>query len=528
MKHKPKHPLLLRGKIVQADGSAVDRYVLINKDGIIEAVSRRRPPQSDDALVIETGGNDWIFPGLLDLHSHTDKNVMPIWEHDRGFFSNRFVWRADEDYKQQIGGVSYAVKERLSKEVAGPAMAAFAELQAICGGTTTLQESWDLDDNMASGENPLLCRGTGDASDLHLPPERRIPSVTDFFKPNKSHDRVREAVNKYKKPATKPIDEYVRDRDAENLQATLVHLAEGRSGFGAKQEEPGMDSYTRLEWETFMSHESMRDPEKVRSSSLALIHGCGIDVHDPEHVKFLRERNVSIIWSPVSNLLLYGDTLEVEPLVDAGINVALGSDWSPSGSKHVWDEAKNARFLFQAMRSPVSDVQLFQMVTTAAARALGLDNVGRIAPGCLGDFFILRSPLESDNAMEVFFRTDDRHVRAVIVGGLPIYGARRFLEPFDLELQDLPRVEGSAVEGKAVHLPPCVKVEVERDIDQLEKAFKKHGVYRSNLLVSSDTPYQHRMKKLEIYMTRFGWKVRRWRRQRRKGIGAGGSPSKNV
>jgi 5-methylthioadenosine/S-adenosylhomocysteine deaminase len=505
-------PLLLRGKVVQPDGSAVDRYVLV-RDGVIAAVSRRRPPLTEEALLVETGGNDWIFPGLLDLHSHTDKNVMPIWEHNKGFFANRFVWRGDADYKRDINGVAKAVKASLPN-TAKPAIAAFAELQAIAGGTTTLQEDWDLDKNMSGGLNPVMCRGTGSPEDLHLPPDRSTPSVTDLFKPNKTFDEAYEATRWG--TDKKRVDEYVEDRDLGKLQATLVHLAEGRSGFGS--DDPGVDPYTRLEWETFMEHPSMRDPEKVRTSSVVLIHGCGIDVHNPDHIEFLRERNMSVIWSPVSNLLLYGDTLEVEPLVAGGVNVALGSDWSPSGSKHVWDEAINARFFFQALGSMVSDVQIFQMVTTNAARCLGLENAGRIAPGCLADFFILRSPLESDSAMEVFFKTADRDVRAVLIGGVPIYGAEDFLQPFKLPLQKLPQVEGESVKDKVVHLPGHVKVKIDRDIDRLEAAFKKHGVLRSNLLVSSDMPYRRRIARLRKYMLEFGWRARRWRRRRRRGL----------
>jgi imidazolonepropionase-like amidohydrolase len=76
MKLTIPRPLLLRGKVVQPDGSAVDRYLLV-RNGVIEAVSRRRPPLTDDAMIVETGPNDWIFPGLIDLHTHTGYNVMP-------------------------------------------------------------------------------------------------------------------------------------------------------------------------------------------------------------------------------------------------------------------------------------------------------------------------------------------------------------------------------------------------------------------------------------------------------------------
>jgi hypothetical protein len=510
MKLTIPRPLLLRGKVVQPDGSAVDRYVLV-RDGIIQAVSRRRPPSTDDAMLVETGPNDWIFPGLIDLHTHTGYNVMPIWDYQKKyqkpFYGNRFNWRGDDDYKRDIN--------QLFKEVKGLVpqnrniIPAFAEIQAIAGGTTVLQEDGDLDRQIGGDGNPLICRGTGVPTDLEL--SRKILSVVDFFEPDaKTPLQVNLKIDFNDKTKT-IIGEYALNRA--NLQATLVHLAEGRSGFGG--DDPGVDPYTRLEFETLMAHPSMQDAGAVRSSALTLIHGCGIDVHNPAHIQFLRDRNISVIWSPVSNLLLYGNTLEMEALVNAGINVALGSDWSPSGSKHVWDEAKNAKFFFEAIGSIVSDVQVFQMLTTNAARCLGIDNVGRIAPGCLADFFILRSPLESDSAMEVFFKTEDRDVRTVIIGGRPIYGARDFFEPFGLPLQNLPRVEGTSVKNKVLHLPEHVGVQVEGGIDQLEAAFKKFGVLRSNLLVSSDTPYRERMTALRTYMLEFGERVRRWRRKRR-------------
>ena len=147
-------------------------------------------------------------------------------------------------------------------------------------------------------------------------------------------------------------------------------------------------------------------------------------------------------------MLLYDDTIDAEALIQRGVNVALGSDWSPSGSKHVWDEAKFARFFLDAIGSKISDADVFKMVTTNPGRCLGLRQLGRIEEGAFADFFILRSPIESDNALEIFFSTTDRDVLATIMDGLPIYGNRNFLGQFGLELQRLPRREGSAVADK--------------------------------------------------------------------------------
>ena len=490
-------PLLLRGKIVQPDGTGLDRYVLV-KDGIIKSVSRGRPSLSRDAILVELGHNDWIYPGLIDLHTHTDYNVLPLWQTDKAPFVNRFAWRADDDYRTVVsGGHDLIIKDQRT------AVAVFAELQAIAGGTTTIQESQTLESNQTTDDNPLLCRGTGNSTDLRIAPAE-ILSIVDFFRPNEAGDTAE---------PQKKLDTYVKMRNKGTLKATLAHLAEGRSGFG---NEKGVDPYSRLEFETLMNHPAFEDAEAVRSSSLALIHCSGIDVNNPDHINFLRERDISIIWSPVSNLLLYGDTLDVESLVAQGINVAIGSDWSPSGSKHLWEEAKFVRFYFEAIGSLVSDEQVFQMVTTNAARCLGLKRIGRIEADCFADFFILRSPLESDNALEVFFKTTDRDVRAVIIGGRPVYGAREFLKIFPLELQPLPRVEGTTVRNKVVHLPPDLNVNVDRDFGVLEQLLKDSSLKlkRNNLLVSSDTPYRERINLLRQFVVGYGWQVQRWRKKK--------------
>ena len=155
------------------------------------------------------------------------------------------------------------------------------------------------------------------------------------------------------------------------------------------------------------------------------------------------------------------------------------------------------------------------MVTSNAGRCLGLPHLSRIEPGELGDFFILRSPLESDNALEVFMSTTDRHVRATIIAGTPIYGDRKLLQQFGEPLQRLPRLEGSAVADKAVYLPPQIKIDIDRDITKIEQAFKSlpKPVKRSNLLADADKPYRRRIKKLREEVEQFGWYAQVWRRK---------------
>ena len=108
-------------------------------------------------------------------------------------------------------------------------------------------------------------------------------------------------------------------------------------------------------------------------------------------------------------------------------------------------------------------------------------------------------------------------MRAVIIGGRPVYDAREFLKKFPLELQPLPRVEVATVRNKVVHLPPDLNVNVDRDFGVLEHLLKDSPLKlkRNNLLVSSDTPYRERLNLLRQFVINYGWQVQRWRRKRR-------------
>lgn len=67
-----------------------------------------------------------------------------------------------------------------------------------------------------------------------------------------------------------------------------------------------------------------------------------------------------MIWSPLSNLLLYGQTADVADAKTAGttdqpFKIGLGSDSTPSGSKSLFGELKVARVYSQNNGSVFSD-----------------------------------------------------------------------------------------------------------------------------------------------------------------------------
>ena len=501
---------LISGRVVLSDGSARQRYLLI-ENGKIKWISRSKPPAAftKGCKFIETGPQDWIFPGLIDLHTHTSYHLLPLWHSPRAPFNNRHVWRNDTDYKNDVSGVNRSLRPlshyRASKT-------AYSELQALAGGSTLIEQPHPLKQGAALS-GTLLCRSTGSARELGLENGKTIKSYVDFFKPSEKNGTGRPTVSRYRD--NPPYIEDYRD-NREKYHAVLVHIAEGRSGYGSYR---GADPYTRAEFEAFMAHDAMRDIEAVKAVPLSIVHGSGIDPDNTAHIDFLTKRNISVIWSPASNMILYDDSIDAGKLVDNGVNVVLGSDWSPSGSKHVWEEAKFARFFLSAIGSKFSDVDIFKMVTKNAARSVALNSFGEIAEGKAADFFILNSPIESDNALEVFFATQDKDVTATIVGGLPVYGDKNFLKQFGLPVQDLPKREGKSVRNKVVHLPKSTGItNFSGDIDGIEDFLKSQDppILRSNLLVSSDVQYRRRMQLLRARTERYGWSVKQTARKRHK------------
>ena len=87
--------LLISGRVVLPDGDARQRYMLI-QNGVIARISRSRPPEGllGGAREVTTGPQDSIFPGLIDLHAHSDYNVLPLWGSPLAPFANRFAYAA--------------------------------------------------------------------------------------------------------------------------------------------------------------------------------------------------------------------------------------------------------------------------------------------------------------------------------------------------------------------------------------------------------------------------------------------------
>jgi cytosine/adenosine deaminase-related metal-dependent hydrolase len=144
-----------------------------------------------------------------------------------------------------------------------------------------------------------------------------------------------------------------------------------------------------------------------------IIHGSALTVDDLHTVAGLGCR---LVWSPQSNLRLYGETTLAGEAIAAGMPVALGADWLPSGSTSLLAEMKVARRELARQGHPVAAADLVAMVTSVAARVAGLDeHLGAVAVGRPADLVVLER--HHADAYENVCLADPSWVELVCIGG---------------------------------------------------------------------------------------------------------------
>ncbi len=150
-----------------------------------------------------------------------------------------------------------------------------------------------------------------------------------------------------------------------------------------------------------------------------LIHGIALRTED---IELLAKTGTGLVWCPSSNQFLYGQTAPIKALRDAGIPLALGTDSTASGSDTLLAE-------LQTVRGLLPDTALIDMVTTDAARLLGVPERGQLRVGSPADLLLMHRPGAS-NAAEALLAGSLQDIRLVLVRGMPALVRAPFIETF--------------------------------------------------------------------------------------------------
>ena len=204
---------------------------------------------------------------------------------------------------------------------------------------------------------------------------------------------------------------------------------------------------------------------------LTCIHAAGLL---PEDFDVLAEGGGAMVWSPLSNLLLYGDTARVDAAKRAGVRIGLGSDWSPSGSKNLLGELKVAWLHSQhALNGLFSARDLVAMATRDAAAILKWhEALGSLEAGKRADLLVIEG--SHDDPYESLIKASETSISLVMINGIARYGTPELMDALG------PKGESLLVGGKDRRLfleqvsadPAVPEVSLRTARSTLRKAFR--------------------------------------------------------
>lgn len=389
--------LVLRGRIVTLSVSSsrviAEGAVCIEGDTIraVTAESEELPASFRDAPVVDTGGT--IFPGLIELHNHLSYNYLPLWEVPR-HFENRNIWRTKEDdYDVKVAWPAKLIGQNTQIDFPR-SVARYVECRSLFGGVTTTQ---GISSSTSSGTNYY----SGLLRNVESPNDPAFPSAsgqTLDYEPTEIQTKL---VNSLK-----------------NNRPFFYHLSEG-TDFDARARFTDLQ-YAPNKW--------------AIDRDLIAIHCTALRAGDFD----LLVQSGGMVWSPLSNFLLYGSTANVRAAKERGVRIALGADWSPSGSKNILGELKIARIVSRALGGLFSDEELVRMVTSVAAEMLQWNGlIGTIEVGKKADLLVMEGSSGDPYAQLIQAREDQ--IVAVLIGGRPRL-ARQGLVNVDLGNAELFKV----------------------------------------------------------------------------------------
>jgi cytosine/adenosine deaminase-related metal-dependent hydrolase len=197
------------------------------------------------------------------------------------------------------------------------------------------------------------------------------------------------------------------------------------------------------------------------AENTSIVHGVGLTAND---IALMAQRGAKLVWSPRSNIALYGQTADVISYRRQGVPIALGTDWLLSGSVNMLRELACADYLDTVhYNDSFSDYELWRMATIDAAIALGVEgSIGDIAAGKVADLTLFAKGDEQAHGAVV--RGGVETVALVLRGGQALYGADPLVSAL-VPAADIAKCEPVDVCGNAQRA--CVELDTGNDIAAL-------------------------------------------------------------
>ena len=347
-----------------------DGYVLVEGSRVVQ-VSQTRP-QVDAERVIDGRGRV-MLPGLINAHTHLPMTLM------RGYGGGC-------DLQTWLNQYIFPAEDKLdSPSVRAGTDLALAEL--IAGGVTCVADMYYFCSDIAqavadSGLSANLSRSLVAFQDQAVEEMASWKEMEELYGQWHGYDDGRILVDasvhaEYTSYACPSLWEKTGRWAADRGLGIQIHISETQSEHAECLQRHGK---TPL---------ALFDQYGVWQARGVAAHCVWVSEED---MALMARRGITAVHNPVSNLKLASGIAPVPDLLQAGVNVALGTDGVASNNSHdLLEEVKLAALLHKGVRrdpTAVTAHEALAMATVNGARALGR-NTGVIAPGKDADLILV-------------------------------------------------------------------------------------------------------------------------------------------
>ena len=406
------------GKIEDSEKDIVKETSICIKDRRIAAIGAAPADVKADKVI--DGKGKLAIPGLINCHTHSYMAFMRNVADDLSFMDWLFgkvdpieQKMTDED---AYWGACLAIVEMMKSGTT-----CFNDMQMNIHQTTRAVKE--------SGMRASICRGlVGSGNDEGG--QRRLREAFEEKEAAADCDRLTFMLGPHA-PYTCD-DAYMRivsDKAKEAHMGIHVHLSESESEISQIKEKYGCSPIEMA--------------EKNGLFDVNCIAAHCVQITDSD-IEILKKHNVNVVTNPASNMKLGNGFAPVKKLLDAGVNVCLGTDGAASNnSLNMFHEMSLLALIHKGVyKNPqcVSAAETFRIATINGAKALGLEKeIGSLEVGKKADIAILDldnpSLMPHNNLIAgLSYSANGSEVDTVIIDGEVTMEGRKLLKMNEQEI----------------------------------------------------------------------------------------------
>lgn len=368
--------LPIKGALKDADMEVLEHAGLLLEDGKIKAVGsfeELKAANTQGTEIIELTDDYVVLPGYIDCHTH-----IAFGGNRANDFAMRNAGSSYLEIAEAGGGIWSTVKHTraLSEEELADLTSKRADMLLKQGITTvevksgyglnveeelkTLRAVKKANQHSAADLISTCLAAHMCPKDFEGTPEEYLAGIADQLFPILKEESL-----------TTRIDTFVE-----------------RSAFSAEQTKPYFEKAKDLGFDITIHADQFSTSGSALAVELAAVSADHLEASGDPEVLALAQSDVVAVALPAASLGIGCAFTPARKLLDAGASLAIATDWNP-GSAPMGKLIESASIL--ATMEKLSNAEVLSAITYRAAKALNLQDRGRLVEGLLADFVIYKT-----------------------------------------------------------------------------------------------------------------------------------------